>query len=126
MLISGVQQSDSAIYVLCVCLVTSCVQLVVTPWRTAARQVPLSVGFSRQEYWGGPCPSLGDIRKPGIEPWYPTIQADSLLSEPPGKLKNTGVGILLERIEAYPFSMGSSQPRNQSRVSYTAGRFFTS
>ena len=39
-----------------------------------------------------PCPPPGDLRNPGIEPKYPTLQADSLLSESPGKPKNTGVG----------------------------------
>ena len=43
-------------------------------------------GFSRQEYWSGlPCPPPGDPLNPGIEPRYPTLQADSLPSEPPGK-----------------------------------------
>ena len=45
----------------------SCVRLLAAPW-TAARQVPLSVGFSRQEYWSGlPCLSPGDLPDPGIE-----------------------------------------------------------
>ena len=36
---------------------------------TAARQAPLSLGFSRQEYWSGlPCPSPGDLPNPGIKP----------------------------------------------------------
>ena len=49
-------------------------------------------GFSRQEYWSGlPCTPLGDRLKPGIEPRSPLLQANSLLSEPPGKTKNTGV-----------------------------------
>ena len=66
------------------CAVLSRVQPFVTPW-TAARQAPLSMGFSRQEYWGGlPCPP-GDILNPGIKPRSSTLQADSLLSEPPGK-----------------------------------------
>ena len=53
------------------------------------------MGFSRQEYWSRlPCPSPGDLPNPEIEPRYPTLQADSLLAEPPGKPKNTGVGIL--------------------------------
>ena len=40
----------------------------VTSW-TIARQVPSSIGFSRQEYWGGlPCPLPGDLPDPGIEP----------------------------------------------------------
>ena len=65
-----------------------------TPW-TVAPQAPLSMGFSRQEYWSGlPCPPPGDLPNPGIEPRSPTLQADSLLSEPPGKSKNTGVGSL--------------------------------
>ena len=56
-----------------------------TPW-TVAHQAPLSMGFSRQEYWSGlPCPPPGDLPNPGIEPWPPALQADSLLSEPPGK-----------------------------------------
>ena len=52
-----------------------------TPW-TAARQAPLSMGFSRQEYWSGlPLPSPGDLPDPGIEPQPPALQADSLLTE---------------------------------------------
>ena len=43
---------------------------------------------------GLPCPPPGDLPNPGIEPRSPTLQMDSLLSEPPGKLKNTGVGSL--------------------------------
>ena len=53
---------------------------------TVDHQAPLSMGFSRQEYWSGlPCPPLGDIPNPGMEPRFPTLQADSLLTEPPGK-----------------------------------------
>ena len=64
----------------------------VTP-RTVARQAPLSMGFSSQEYWSGlPFPSPGDLLNPGIELRSSALQADSLLSEPPGKPKNTGVG----------------------------------
>ena len=56
-----------------------------TPW-TIAHQAPLSMGFSRQEYWSGlPFPSPGDLPDAGIEPGSPTLQAYSLLSEPPGK-----------------------------------------
>ena len=44
------------------------------------------MGFPRQEYWSGlPVPSPGGLPDPGIEPWSPALQADSLLSEPPGK-----------------------------------------
>ena len=56
-----------------------------TPW-TVAHQAPLSMGFSRQEYWSGlPCPSPGDLPGPGIKPRSPELQVNSLLSEPPGK-----------------------------------------
>ena len=61
------------------------VRLFVTPW-TAACQAPLSMGFSRQEYWSGlPFPSPGDLPDPGIEPRSPALEADALTSEPPGK-----------------------------------------
>ena len=53
---------------------------------TAACQAPLSVGFSRQEYWSGlPFSSPGDLPDPGIEPGSPALQADSLPTELPGK-----------------------------------------
>ena len=58
------------------------VQLFATPW-TVAHQAPLSMGFSRQEYWSGlPFPSPGDLPDPGIEPRSPALQADALTSEP--------------------------------------------
>ena len=61
------------------------VRLFATPW-TVAYQAPLSMGFSRQEYWSGLLfPSAGDLPRPGIEPQSPSFQADALTSEPPGK-----------------------------------------
>ena len=49
-------------------------------------QAPLSLGFSRQEYWSRlPFPSPGDLPYPGIEPGSPALQTESLLSELPGK-----------------------------------------
>ena len=49
-------------------------------------QAPLSMGFSRQEYWSGlPFPSPGDLPDAGTEPRSPALQADGLTSEPPGK-----------------------------------------
>ena len=43
------------------------------------------MGLSRHKYWSGlPFPSPGDLPDPGIEPWSPALQADSLPSEPPG------------------------------------------
>ena len=62
------------------------VRFFVTPW-TVAYQAPLTMAFSRQEYWSVLLfPSLGDLPDPGIEPGSPTLQADSLSSEPPGNL----------------------------------------
>ena len=52
--------------------------------------------FSRQEYWSGlPLPSPGDLPEPGIEPGSPSLQADALLSEPPGKPINIYSTILI-------------------------------
>ena len=63
----------------------SCVRVLMTLW-TITHQAPLSMGFSRQEYWSGlPCPPPGDLPDPGIESRSPALQVDSLLSEPPGK-----------------------------------------
>ena len=55
-----------------------------SPW-TVAHQAPLSMGFSRQEYWSGlPFPSPGDLPDPGIESESPVMQAVSLPAETPG------------------------------------------
>ena len=56
-----------------------------TSW-TIAHQVPLSMQVSKQEYWSGLPFSPGDLPDPGIESRSPALQADSLLSEPPGSL----------------------------------------
>ena len=67
-------------------LVTKSCLTLVTPW-TVAHQVPLSMGFSRQEYWSGlPFPSPGDFPYPGIEPGSPALQAYCLPTELPGEL----------------------------------------
>ena len=103
-------------------------------WLTVACQIPLSMGFSRQEYWSGlPFPSPGDLPDPGIEPGSPALQADSLPTELQGKplnansyhLSHKGSSRILNWV-AYPFSRGSTQPRNQTGVSCIADRFFTS
>ena len=61
------------------------VRLLVTPL-TVVYQAPLSMGFSRQEYWSGlPFPSPGDLPDPGVEHGSPALQADSLLTEVPRK-----------------------------------------
>ena len=57
------------------------------PAWAVAHQTPLSMEFSRQEYWSGyPFHSPGDLSDPGIEPESLALQADSLPPEPPGKL----------------------------------------
>ena len=115
------------------------------PWTEEPGRLQ-SMGFSRQEYWSGlPFPSPGDLPNPGIEPGSPALQADSFTTEPLGKpLKwseshsvvsdslwshgHTIHGILQARILewlAFPFSLGSSQPRDQTQVSCIAGVFFT-
>ena len=54
------------------------------PW-TVAHQAPLSMGFSRPEYWSGlPIPSPGDLSNPGIELMSPALQANSLPLSPQG------------------------------------------
>ena len=137
---------------LCVCESCTVVSKSLLPWTTQ------SMEFSRPEYGSGqPFPSPGDLPNPGIKPWSPTLQADSLPAEPQGKSKNTRVGSLslLQRIfptqesnqglmhcrrilyqlsyqespkipewVAYLFSSRYSQPRNQTKVSCIAGRFF--
>ena len=121
-----------------------------------ACQVPLSMGFSRQEYWSGlPCPSPGDLPDPGINPislrgrFFTTSSTWEALSEWLGEVKWSEVaqscptlcnpvncslpGSSVHRIfqarvlewVAISFSRGSSQPRDQTRVSRTAGRRFT-
>ena len=84
----------------CVCLMCVCVlshiQLFATPW-TVAHQVPLSMEFSRQEYWtGSPFHTPGGLPGPGMEP---TSLASSALAGrffitvPPGKLLLTDVWV---------------------------------
>ena len=76
--------------------------------RTVAYQAPPPMGFSRQEYWSGLLfPSPGDLPNPGIEPGSPTLQADALSSEPPGKTQLSYEGslnsdcIIHEMVEHY-------------------------
>ena len=93
------------------------VWLFATPW-TVARQAPSE--FSREEYWSGlPFLSPGDLPNPGIEPSSPALQVDSLPSNPPGKPKNTRIGIVALLQEIFP-----NQESDQGLL--FAGRFFTS
>ena len=68
---------------MCVC---ACVCVCMRVCVCVARQPPLSMEFSRQQYWSGqPFSSPGNLSNPGIKSGFPALQVDSLLSEPPGK-----------------------------------------
>ena len=116
-----------------------------TPW-TIARQAPLSMGFSKQEYWSELLfPSPGDLPNPEIKPGSPALQGRFCLlccyflqswaalcnpmdCSPPGSSVH---GILQVRIlewVAMPSSRRSSQPRDRTQMSHVScigSRFFT-
>ena len=97
-----------------------CVWLFATPW-TVVCQAPLSMEFSRREYWSGlPLPSPGDLSDSRIKSRPPALQTDSLLSEP-GKpwiyagfsqwerrLRKWGLILLASSFPGHPFSARSS------------------
>ena len=139
--------------ILCILSRFSCVWLFATLW-TVACQVPLSMGFSRQEYGSGlSCPSPGDLPDPGMEPtslgspalaggffttnttlWlYESEVAQSCLTlrDPmDGSLQSSSIhGISQARVlgwVAISFSRGSSPPRDWTRVSCIAQMFLPS
>ena len=77
-------------------LVTKLSLTLATPW-AVVHQVPLPMGFSRQEHCSGfPFPSPGDLPIPGIELGSPVLQADSLLTELRGKSFVVGIDISLQ------------------------------
>ena len=70
----------------CCCLVAKSCLTLLWPPRTVPHQVPLSMGFPRQEYWSGlPFPSPGDPPNSGIEPASPALAGRFFTTEPPGK-----------------------------------------
>jgi len=72
---------------ICACVPNcfSCVWLFATLW-TVTHQAPLSMGFSRQDYWSGlPCPPPGNLPDPGIKPVSPALAGRFFTTEPPGK-----------------------------------------
>ena len=72
-------------------LVVQLCPIFATPW-TVAHEAPLSMGFSRQEYWSGlPFSSLGDLPDPGVKFGSPALQADSLLTE---QQRNSNIAFL--------------------------------
>ena len=100
----------------------SCVRLFVTPW-TVARQAPLSMGFSRQEYWSG-LPFLTPHVLCLVTQLCPTL-CNLMDYIPPGSSVH---GILQARILEWvsmPSSRGSSPPRDWTQDSLFAGGFFT-
>ena len=135
----------------CTCVLNcfSRVQLFAILW-TVAHQAPLSMGFSRQEYWSGlPSPSLGDLPYPGTEPATlmssllagrffttrrrrrrkvaqscPTL-CDPMDCSPPGSLVHGIFQAWILEWVAISFSRGSSRPRDQTWVSCIVGRRFT-
>ena len=87
-------------------LVSQSCPTLATPW-TAVRQAPLSLGFSRQEYWSElPFPSPGDLPNQGIEPRSPALQAGSLPAELQGKPNikgaNSSVSLVSHCLEIAP------------------------
>ena len=71
----------------------SSVRLFATPW-TAARQALLSMGILQARILELPCPPTGHLANSGIEPRSPTLQADSLSSEPPYSIRHCFTGII--------------------------------
>ena len=91
--VTGIQYSESQFLKVILYLLRwwwwlSCVWFFVIPW-TVAHQTPLSMEFSRQEYWSGlPFPSPGELLDPGIEPVSPVSPALAggfFITVPPGK-----------------------------------------
>ena len=73
------------VYAKCKCYSFSCLQRFATTWTVPSR-APLSIGFSRQEYWSGlPCSPPGNLPNPGIKPRSPAFQVNSLLLRHRGK-----------------------------------------
>ena len=96
-------------------LVTQSCPTLCDPVDCAARQGPLSTESSRQKYWSGlRFPSPGDLPNPGIEPSFSTLQADSLLTEPPGKPFWDGAA----------FRKEPDQPKSQTPRHFPAGATF--
>ena len=67
-------------------------------WWTLACKAPLSMGFSRQEYWSRlPCPPPGDLPNPGTEPASPALAGGFFTPEPPGKPRRYNTDLNLEQ-----------------------------
>ena len=101
------------------CSVTSVVSDSLQPYGLYPARLLCPWDFSRQEYWSGLlCPPPGDLPTQGLNPGLPHCRL--ILYH----LSHQGSPKIL-KWAAYPFFRGSSQPRNRTRVSWIAGRFFT-
>ena len=97
-----------------------CVRYLAIPW-TVACQAPLSVGFSRQEYWSELlCPPPRDLPDPGLEPRSPALRADSLPFEPRGKPEKP----LLSHSHIYAASNAFRLLQVKNEHVYLVGFFF--
>ena len=108
----GVRGCSSLLLLLLLLSHFSCVRIRVSPW-TAACKAPLSIGFSRQEFWSGlPLPFPGDLPNPGFKPRSPTLQPDSLPAEPQGK--PPGPSTLLQMAMFHSFLRSNDIPASFS------------
>ena len=98
---------------MCICAVVSNSAI---PW-TVAHQAPLSMGFSRQEYWSGlPFPSPVDLPDPEIEPAFPALQAVSLPLKPSKEIKEEpGNGHKSHTAESFSIRPVDLIPRSNNR-----------
>ena len=113
-------QGNPFIYSVQFSSVTQSCPTLCNPMDYIAHRAPLSMGFSSQEYWGGwPCLLKGIFPTQGSNPCL--LHCRLILCQ----LSHQGNPRILAWV-AYPFSRGSSWPRNQTGVSCIAGRFFTS
>ena len=88
----------------------------VTPW-TVACQAPLSLEFSRQEYWSGlPFPSPGDLPDAGTEPRSPALQENSLPSETLHYLNNSVTNVFRHFFIGKYFFLGFMHSSELDRV----------
>ena len=90
-----------------------------TLW-TVTHQAPLSMEFSRQEYWSGlPCPPAGDLPDPGIEPMNPALANGFFTSEPHGKPLRLSFVQLLSRVQLFATPWTAA---HQASLSFTISK----
>ena len=81
------------------------------PMDLSSHQAPLSMRFSRQEYWSGlPFPSPGDLPDPRMEPRSLALQANSLPAEPPGLSLGFESYMISVAAKLFSFAVARKQP----------------